>query len=289
MAGCQGEDWASYQDWSPATKGLAFVAIKVTESTSYTNPRYASQLTTARAAQLVTIHYHFARPGNMQTQADFFLRKATIKPGDVIALDWEDAGVSSADKDAWIRYVQSKMPHTQVILYCNRDFWFNRDHTGFAGDGLWIADPDAPMGQPRIKAPWLFHQYSSAGGLDRDYCPLTPAQLAEWAHAKETTDMPLTTDDVNKVAAAAAAKVWSAQFPSPTAAKGTDPNRAASDYLRWGDQHTADIIKAIRAQQVPALTPEQVTAIASQVAASPALAESVAEKVAEKLAARLQS
>ncbi|WP_141726362.1 GH25 family lysozyme, partial [Actinacidiphila rubida] len=134
-------------------------------------------------------HYHFARPGSMAVQGDYFLKRTTLKPGDVIALDWEDAGVTGADKDAWIRYVQARTPGHRVGLYCNKDFWINRDHTGFYGDFLWIADPDNAAGAPDVKADWLFHQYSEAGGIDRDYCKLTAAQLRQWAAG--TTPTPL--------------------------------------------------------------------------------------------------
>lgn len=51
----------------------------------------------------------------------------------------------------------------------------------------------------------------------------------------------------------------------------------------------AEISAKVGAIQAGSLTPEQVTAIAAQVASSPVLAEAVAEKVASKLAARLQS
>ena len=298
MAGCQGQDWASYQDYRPATSGLAFVFVKQTEGLSYVNPKASSQVATARAAGLVVGHYHYPHmANNPATEADRFLSVAKPQPGDVLVLDWE--GYDAANRDiAWTRQVQYKAAfiarvravHSTLRLgvYCNTDY-LNRDSRGEYGDFLWIATAGRPAGDPGISHSWLFHQYSTSGGIDHDFCPLTPAELHSWAHAEENTDMPLTSDDVNKVAAAAKAAVWGAQFPSPTAAPGTNANRAASDFLRWGDQHTADIIKAIRAQQVPALAPEQVTAIASQVAASPALAESVAEKVAEKLAARLQS
>ncbi|WP_043389971.1 GH25 family lysozyme, partial [Kitasatospora aureofaciens] len=81
--------------------------------------------------------------------------------GDMLVLDWEDPGVSNASKDKWIKYVQKKRPGHKVLLYCNRDYWLNRDSTSFAGDGLWIAQYNGKPGKPSIKAPWLIHQYTS--------------------------------------------------------------------------------------------------------------------------------
>ena len=177
-----GIDIASFQAATYPTAGLAFVMVKATEGTGYVNPKHDAQVAHARAGGLVVGHYHFARPGSMSAQLAYFLKHADAKAGDVTAFDWEDTGVSGADKDTWIKAAQSAMPHLRVILYCNRDFWLNRDHTSFAGDGLWIADPDAAAGHPRVEHAWTFHQYSSSGGLDRDVANFaSKAALQTWA------------------------------------------------------------------------------------------------------------
>jgi hypothetical protein len=129
--------------------------------------------------------------------------------------------VSCADKDAFIRAVRAAQPHLRTVLYCNRDFWLHRDTTSFVGDGLWIADPSAPKGAPRVDADWLFHQYSDAGGLDRNYSPLSPVQLHAWA-AGTTPITPQQEDDVsaidvltyrNKTADAASVKAGNGHIP----------------------------------------------------------------------------
>lgn len=177
----QGIDIASYQVSNYATAGLSFVFIKATESTNYVNPKHSAQVLTGRAHGLVIGHYHFVRPGSMTAQVQYFLDHALPRAGDVLALDWEDAAVSSADKDAFLKYLQSKTPRNKVVLYCNRDFWLNRDKSSYAADGLWIADPSAPMGHPRITHDWRFHQYSEAGGLDHDYTAMSADALRAWA------------------------------------------------------------------------------------------------------------
>jgi hypothetical protein len=181
MPGTEGQDWAGYQPAEPSTAGLDFVIVKATEGTTYTNPKHASQVAVARTHGLVVGHYHFARPGSMLAQADYFLQQAAARPGEVLAFDWEDPGVTDWQKDTWLRYVQGKAPQQRVILYCNQDYWLHRDATSFCADGLWIADPSAPKGAPRIEAPWLFHQYGSPGGLDRNYTRLSAAELRAWA------------------------------------------------------------------------------------------------------------
>ncbi|WP_328911734.1 MULTISPECIES: GH25 family lysozyme [unclassified Streptomyces] len=185
----KGIDVASYQDTGYATAGLDFVMVKTTEGTTYLNPKHAAQVATGRAHSLVVGHYHFVRPGSMSAQADYFLKNAAPKAGDLLALDWEDTGVSGADKDTFIKHLQAASPTHRVLLYCNRDFWLNRDHTSFCGDGLWIADPGT-AGKPRIEHAWRFHQYSTAGGVDHNVGNFaTKAALRTWA-AKGGTAQP---------------------------------------------------------------------------------------------------
>lgn len=194
MTGTEGQDWAGYQTATPSTAGLGFVFVKATEGSGYVNPKHDTQVAHVRAGGLVVGHYHFQRPGSATAQAAFFLKHARPQPGDVLACDWEDTGVSCADKDTFIRAVRAAQPRLRTVLYCNRDFWLHRDTTSFVGDGLWIADPSAPKGVPRVSADWLFHQYSDAGGLDRNYTRLTAAQLAAWAAGTTT---PQQEDDVS--------------------------------------------------------------------------------------------
>lgn len=161
-----GIDVASYQSSTYDTAGLAFVFVKATEGTTYVNARYAAQVAHGRNAGLVVGHYHYAHGGNAAAQADYFLAHATLRAGDIIAFDWEETTVSQADRDAWIKRVQSKAPGHKVVLYCSKSFWKGRDTESYCGDGLWIADPDSPAGHPDVTHSWVFHQYGSPHGLD---------------------------------------------------------------------------------------------------------------------------
>lgn len=178
-----GVDVASYQANDFSTAGLAFAFVKATESTNYVNPRYAAQVAHARAAGLVVGHYHFQRPGDGNAQADYFLAHVRLSAGDILACDWEDAGVSQAQRDAFVNRVKAKAPGHKVVLYCNRDFWVNRDsNSGGHADGLWIADPGVTAGKPRVQHAWTFHQWSEAGGVDHDVANFpSAAALRAWA------------------------------------------------------------------------------------------------------------
>lgn len=158
----KGVDVSSYQPSDYSTKGIDFAFIKITEGTSYTNPKWVEQRKTARDADLVTGFYHFGRSGSITKQADYFLSKINLVSGDILVLDWEDTAVTNKEKDAWIKHVQKKHPHHKVLLYCNTDFWLHHDTTSFAGDGLWIADFNGKPGKPGIKHSWRFHQYTNS-------------------------------------------------------------------------------------------------------------------------------
>lgn len=179
-----GIDVSSYQPENYSTKDLDFVFIKITEGTSYTNPKWVAQRKTARDADLVTGFYHFVSSGSMQAQADYFLSKINLVAGDILVLDWEDAAVSNADKDAWIKYVQKQRPDHRVLLYCSVNFWLNRDTTSFAGDALWIAHYNGSPGKPGIKHPWKFHQYTNEP-LDKNVADFgSRSALQDWAKGK---------------------------------------------------------------------------------------------------------
>lgn len=166
-----GIDVSSYQAETFATTGLDFVFVKATEGTSYINPKMARQAATARTAGLVLGFYHFLQPGNAEAQAAYFVDKCASLEHDMLVCDWETTGTggvpSNADKDAFLAEVKRLRPGHKVGLYCNLDYWLHHDDTSQCGDFLWIADIVTP-GQPRIQHPWVFHQYSEAGGLDRN-------------------------------------------------------------------------------------------------------------------------
>lgn len=215
-----------------STRKVDFAIIKITEGTGYVNPRWTAQRQWARDHGLSVGFYHFARPGDQMAQADYFLNQVALQPGDHLWYDWEDAGISSAQKDRWIKYVQAQRPGHRVGLYCNTSFWKNRDTSSFAGDGLWIATGGIPQGQPPIEAPWLIHQFSTEGGYDHDLAQFgSRADMIAWAKGDED-DMALTADDKTwlKAEIRTALKelvydqVWAQDEMAPPAGHATEAN-----------------------------------------------------------------
>jgi hypothetical protein len=184
-----GQDWSAYQPGKPSTSGLDFAFVKATEGHTYTSPLQTEQAAHARAAGLAVGFYHFLWPGDIEAQAEHFVAKCASVEGDLLACDWETTSegtaASGAEKDAFLAAVRRLRPKHKVLLYCNRSFWLDRDTTSDCGDGLWIADPSSRAGHPAVKHAWTIHQYSEAGGLDRDLAHFSSkSALDAWARAR---------------------------------------------------------------------------------------------------------
>lgn len=185
----RGIDVSNYQESNYSTAGYDFVVVKTTEGLSYVNPKHAAQVKRAREKGLVVGHYHFVREGNVKTQADYFLKHADAQSDEFLALDWEDPQVSTAEKDEFLKYLKRKAGGRKVILYCNVDYWVNREKGSYAGDGLWIAQYNSKPGRPTIEDDWLIHQYTSAPepgvNLDVNVAKFESREaMAKWAGAK---------------------------------------------------------------------------------------------------------
>ncbi|MFD8480542.1 GH25 family lysozyme [Kitasatospora sp. NPDC059673] len=180
----KGIDVSSYQPAALSTNGLSFAFVKATEGTDYVNPKQAAQSQSARGSGLVVGFYHFLRPGDVQTQAQCFVERCLSLPNDILACDWEAEGGTAptcAEKDQFLAAVKQLRPNHRIVLYCDVDFWHNRDSTSNCGDGLWIADYSHPAGQPAVQHQWLFHQYSQAP-VDQSVANFeTAGQLRQWA------------------------------------------------------------------------------------------------------------
>lgn len=189
----KGIDVSAYQPSDYQVSGFDFVFVKATEGTSYVNPKMVAQAARGRVAELVVGFYHFLHPGSVDAQAKYFVAKAASQPGDILVCDWESTSsghATSAEKDQFLRAVKALRPDHKVLLYCNTYDWTHRDTSSYSADGLWIADPNNVAGKPGIRAPWLFHQYSSSGGIDRNLGNFTDkAALQAWAVGRQEDPM----------------------------------------------------------------------------------------------------
>lgn len=269
-----GQDWSSYQSETPSVTGLDFAVIKATEGTGYINPKMGRQAAVARTAGLVTGFYHFLHPGDPLGQAAYFVEKAVSLPGDILACDWESSSAGSptcGEKDRFIREVKRLRPDHRVILYCNVSFWKTRDTTSYAGEGLWIADPSHPEGRPAIEAPWVIHQYSDAGGVDRNVATFSSrAEMRAWAQLPGE-EAPVSADDLRKLVQADGVL----RSPADAADHDTNPFWTWQSHIENTTARVRAMDRKLSALQTTGLTEAQI--------------EAIAVKVADVLAARLDS
>lgn len=188
-----GTDVSSYQPEQfplelPDGTPIEFVMIKVTQGGTYTNPKWKAQAAWARQHGLAVGFYHFGEAGDQKVHAGRFLGVlGALYPGETLWYDWEGVALAptNAEKDAFILEVKRQRPGRKVGLYCNVDFWKNRDTTSYHGDALWIASW-AP-GEPPIEASWTVHQYSDGGGkADHNRAKFfSPEEMKVWGGKPE--------------------------------------------------------------------------------------------------------
>lgn len=126
-----------------------FIIAKATESTTYADPWFGVNKTGARNAGLLFGAYHFARGGNPNAEAAYFLAHADHQPGELLILDWE---ISHPTPDAWCAVFCSRLAAAGVIpvMYMNSSSarsssWAATRATGAV---LWVAQYGANKGTP---------------------------------------------------------------------------------------------------------------------------------------------
>jgi GH25 family lysozyme M1 (1,4-beta-N-acetylmuramidase) len=190
----RGVDVANFQgppgDWRSHAGQIDWAAVKITELSAagpYVDPDAAADWAVLKAAGLGRIAYLFGHPGiDYGRTADFFaetLDALGVEDGDAVCLDHETTdGVNARDVATWAHktlLVMRMRFDRKPLLYTYLSFAEAGNCAGLGGYPLWIADPSSPAGHPRVPSPWkswAIHQYSTAGGIDRD--------IAAWADRK---------------------------------------------------------------------------------------------------------
>jgi lysozyme len=167
--------------------GVLAVIAKATEGVAGIDPAFVANRAAAKAARLLFGAYHYLTPDGGGAQAAHFL--AQTEPGDLLALDFEQAGATFADAVTFVHL----LPVTPVF-YCGGYL----KGLGPAPDTLtacplWLAQygPNAVL--PDGWADWTLWQYSDGsnppvlpvpgiGSCDRDRFNGTADELAAfWA------------------------------------------------------------------------------------------------------------
>lgn len=228
----KGTDISAYQ--ASTVPAGDFVIIKATQGTGYVNSKLHDQLADARRKGLLVGFYHFPEFGNDPLDdARHFCAVVVplLQAGDIVVLDHEapDPQPGASHASAWgLKF----LPYTED--HCDRRPWVY-SNVSWASDGhcggmgaypYWCADPSSPAGHPRVRGPfknWVAHQYSWAGGLDKD---VFNGSAADW----RALGQPHQEDDMAQVTSVGAEK---------TAAPQTIPaNSTDGAAVRWDTQFT---------------------------------------------------
>lgn len=155
-----GVDVASYQSSNlsnMATNGAQFAIVKVSEGTSYRNPKASAQISSALSNNLMPMAYHFATFGanssaavNEANYAVSSAQAAGLPSGAYIACDWESGqgnninGGKTPSANAILAFMdQIKAAGYQPLLYSSASWLRNNIDTSVIGakypNALWVA------------------------------------------------------------------------------------------------------------------------------------------------------
>ena|SRR5215471_174355 len=99
--------------------GIDGVIHKCTEGTGKIDDKCAARYYLAKEANLYWGLYHFVRPGSMEDQVDNFLSRAggadVLDVNTLLALDWEDAGVTIDQALEFLEMLEDKAQRSPVL------------------------------------------------------------------------------------------------------------------------------------------------------------------------------
>jgi lysozyme len=182
LEGIDVSHWQGTINWPMvAGAGKKFAILKATQGTWYTDPTYAGNHASAKAAGLWTGAYHFAEPdatpNDAALEAAYFVSRMNLGVNDLIpALDLEQAGgLSVAALQAWVTTFMGEVTRrigNRPMIYTSPAFWakYMGNTTALADAGyktLWVAHwgvaaPTVPANNWGGKG-WTFWQYTSSG------------------------------------------------------------------------------------------------------------------------------
>ena len=161
-------DWEKLRNASIGNAPVSFVFIKATEGEELFDDNFNRNFANAKRNDLIRGAYHFFVPGvNPRRQAEFFLKRALLEPGDLPpVLDIEMKGDLSPEKlrrdvKTWLDVVEKEYG-VKPILYTNHDFKLKYLNTSeFDAYPYWIAH--YYINELKYKGKWAFWQHTDCG------------------------------------------------------------------------------------------------------------------------------
>jgi GH25 family lysozyme M1 (1,4-beta-N-acetylmuramidase) len=183
-----------------ADAGIVGVIHKCTEGTTHVDDKADARWYLAKEAGLMWGLYHFVRPGSMEAQVDFFLENAAeiSDENTLLALDWEDTGVSLDDAVEFMALVEQRTGRAPV-LYSGHVL---KEALGGSADPrlsqyrLWLAQyasaPTLPPGWDQYWG-WQYTDQGSVPGITpptdvNAYPGSADGLIASWSGAGEDVE-----------------------------------------------------------------------------------------------------
>lgn len=181
-------DISHYQadpDWSAIKlDGVLGVILKCTQGITYIDPTWRSRATSAMANGLKVATYHYLEHGDVENQMAHYVNEAdAVMPlGSRVVIDFEDTGLTQADLELAVMWLQEHRDDLQITVYGASSFL--HDHLVDAYNdvlsptSLWVArySDQEPYFPTRIWSTWSLWQFTDSGSIGN----LQPVDCNRW-------------------------------------------------------------------------------------------------------------
>ena len=196
--------------------GIHGLLHKVTESTTFTDPKVRARYQLAKDAGMLWGIYHFIRPGSVEMQAKYFIQTAArldvLHQRTLLALDHEDPKVSLDDALLFLQIVQRETNSNPIIYsgHVLKEQMQNFSNHPITAYRLWLAQYSSTPTLPKGWTKYFLWQYTDKGEVagvtpptDLNHFIGSPQELeAEWVgEQQQPTPVPPAQDKVVRVIA----------------------------------------------------------------------------------------
>jgi GH25 family lysozyme M1 (1,4-beta-N-acetylmuramidase) len=239
--------WQGKIDWQEAQHQLGFAMFKATEGVSEIDTEYVRNIGAARKAGLHRGSYHYPDAGDPVAEADYYVKHAHRKNGEMQALDFEGAVLNLKDPVGWaakwLRRVIAKTDNCPLIYMSGSTVHrFDWSRVIKLNAGLWCASWDSAKPDPGQWPFVIMWQRADDGKLtgingqvDEDVFFGNPSTWAAYANNRSTKTVKAKKPAAKKPAPAKPAPAPAKPAPKPPAPKPAAPTKPKEHIVREGD------------------------------------------------------